>query len=515
MEKEKKQVKLEVIGSFRTCEYFGNIVKDLKNAGIIAGGSHVSIGHTYDGWNFDFKNPKNLKRTFWVYSNIISPTDFCTSCEYFEKYKDAKIEFIVLEELPLVFFDWAPEKKFGCVKILINYNLFAGFYCPKYQMFYLTDWTHNRQCLALAEELLPKLFKEAKKFGFTVKKTHSKKTLLKFPKWKVVIGSDPEFEEIKSFKGYSPIPTTIEGEEDTEIGRDGAGSQIEIRPKPGTVKELIANIKKLILQINRPISVKGDRFPLGCHIHFSIPQELNNSYHVTTMCKVLDDFLGKKLIDLSGQARGTYKKLSAFELKKWGFEYRTLPSAVLLSPLIAKIIFKIAKNVLETFIRRGKISYNYPPTEEDYLKYARLTVKEFKIFENFCNDYKSQYRGDAINFNWGEKNFKQQLEVIFLEDWLEENRKVAEIILKRSRILKKLGVKKIVLYGLKKERGKVIAGFHCEKYETIPHPISPAHDLTFGLPWDVRMKSENITELKRICKAIIQHIKNKKTTKEG
>lgn len=509
-DKKAKTMKSLVKNSnFYIKERFGDIVGDLIDVGLLKGGSHASKHTIVDHFNCDYNNSEELKnflkRTFWVFSDIISPEDLCGDCSDGKNYRGSKIDLMFLDEIPEVFYDWSPKIKFGCVKISVNNN-FAGFYCPKYQMFYLSDWTHNRGCLNVAKFLLPILFEKAMAFGFTIEKPSNIETIIKFPKWKVIIGSDPEFEELEYNNIYSPIPTTIDGGEHSEIGRDGAGDQIEIRPKPGTLKEVISNIRELILRIPVPISVKGDRFPLGCHIHFSIPEELINSYHVATICQLLDDFLGERLIELSGRARGSYKKLTAFELKNWGFEYRTLPSAVLLNPTIARITFKIAKNIVEKFIRHGKITYNEQPTIEDYVKHAKLTPKEYEIFDNFCKNYKSMYSGEAINVNWRFKKLQKKIRIIYYDDWLEENKLAIATIIKRSRILKKLGVEEIVLYGLKKERGRVISGFNCRGYETIPHPIGQSHKFIFGLPWEVRMTEEGITELKKLGKAIIKHI---------
>jgi len=70
---------------------------------------------------------------------------------------------------------------------------------------------------------------------------------------------------------------------------------------------LVNNIKRLIGRISIdkvPISVKGDVFPLGGHIHFGIPHGYLGD--IEKIITVLDDFLGRPLVGLSGEARCEY-----------------------------------------------------------------------------------------------------------------------------------------------------------------------------------------------------------------
>lgn len=483
-----KKVELTPYGFFPDEEY-DRIIPDLSGYGILSGGSHIfRIGDTIceDG----------IYNSFWCYC---SWWDECCDCNY-EKYEKEEIRLYVDMIVPDIFYDWDHGSDLGCVKIYVN-DKYAGFYCPRYFLFYLSDWTHDNECVSVAKKIIPQLFDIVKKkynYG-----PRQEKYIICCPEWTVSIGADPEFEELEIPSEYSPTSTSISGNENSEIGRDGQGDQIELRPEPAKNPALLVrNIKKLINRINVPLSVKGDGFPLGAHIHFSLPEKMRRKPYIMHLCTILDDFLGKKLIDFSGKARGNYKRLSAYESKPWGFEYRSLPSAYLLNPKIAYIVFKIAKNVVQRTVQYGSLEYNDPPANEDYIKIAGLNEKEYEIFENFIREY-SNYRGEAINANWG-KPVKPELKIIFNDDWTTEAMSLFERFLKGSDLLEEKQVYRIRLYGLKKERGKVIAGFSCEGYETIEHQIS-ADDFTFGIPWEVRMYPDE-KEIRKIVNAILKKI---------
>ena len=73
------------------------------------------------------------------------------------------------------------------------------------------------------------------------------------------MGADPELEELRDWNKYTPVPTSYRGiNPSLEIGADGAGFQIELRPKPAQkAVQLVQNIKQLMTRIHRPVSVKG------------------------------------------------------------------------------------------------------------------------------------------------------------------------------------------------------------------------------------------------------------------
>lgn len=328
---------------------------------------------------------------------------------------------------------------------------------------------------------------------------------MKLGKVEMQIGADPEFEELQDWLAYSPVPTSFYGTSN-EIGADGAGSQVEIRPKPGRNHiELVRNIKRLISKINVPLSIKGDRYPLGGHIHLGFSDErvrkiVKDNINILYIVKLLDDFIGKPLLALSGEARGSYKRLGAYEMKPWGFEYRTPPAAYLLSPDITKIVFKIARNTVKYFLEKGMITYQVDesglPTFRDYMRIAKLSALEYSKFKNFISEY-GNYLGEAINANWGKIKPEYQISVRFRDDWDSDIRRFVEEWLerkfKRSRIKRKKSIE-VVLFGLRKERGEVVYGFNCKGFRRLPdNAFSYSSEFVFGVPARLRfMISESM-----------------------
>lgn len=470
---------------FNLYEEFGAILP-LVRPFFVGGGSHCATVEVGD----------DIRDRIFMYTATGFPCAGCTR----------KTETITLEygkTIPNVFFD--KEVGEGCVRIEVG-NRFAGSYCSYFNVLSLTDWTHDRDTVEVARELVPILIK---KLGLgAIKKSASKRKKVKV---EVTVGADPEFEELEVADRYVPVATSYRGASPTcEIGADGAGYQIELRPRPGKNSlEIVRNIKNLIKQIRVPLSVKGDRYPLGAHIHFGIPNKFRNE--VRTLVQVLDDFLGKRLLDVSGRARGSYKVLGAYETKPWGFEYRSLPSAYLLDPAIARVVFKIARRVVKTLLEKGKIFYCEVPEKRDYIRLAGLTEREWEIFNNFVENYNS-YSGFAINKNWGAKIRKIResfvLRINFSDDWSDRIRAIFDRELqKRRRWFKKRNVNSIVLYGLRQSRGNVVAGFDCIGYTRIEHPLGRDYEnrYYFGLPYGLRLSGAE-GEIKKVVLYILKAV---------
>ena len=119
-------------------------------------------------------------------------------------------------------------------------------------------------------------------------------------KWPFTIGADPEFTVIS---GTRPInakeifSTFFKESKETrqngnimgftseggDIGWDGHNATGELRPKPGTPEEVVANMKKLFKVVQEKIpfidlSTLTIAASTGGHIHLSIPQEINDHY---------------------------------------------------------------------------------------------------------------------------------------------------------------------------------------------------------------------------------------------
>jgi hypothetical protein len=215
--------------------------------------------------------------------------------DVFYDYRDYNIDVSVLP----------PQDVF---RILVNQRV-AGYYFVRSNILLATDWTHNAETIRVLSCILNLLpFKE-------MRKRKEKRYRIR-----ITIGADPEFEIVKSGKVISARNVISGGTGSSEkIGKDGAGYQVEFRPDPASsVFEAVKNFRKLLIEFSKSypdlrLSCQGDVYPLGGHIHIGAPFTYD-------FLVVLDNWIGKYVINLSGSARGSYRKLSAYETKNWGFE---------------------------------------------------------------------------------------------------------------------------------------------------------------------------------------------------
>ena len=389
------------------------------------------------------------------------------------------------------------QSKEHCGKSIIAKHgdkyIYLGFWCKKYHHLDVCDFTST--------PIKAKIF--AKLFPRIVKALNLKEIERNTFDGDIKIGGDPEFEEMSGTL-YSPKTTRYEDEYyDKEIGKDGAGKQIELRPNPEFEPEkLVNNIKRLIGRISIdkvPISVKGDVFPLGGHIHFGIPHGYLGD--IEKIITVLDDFLGRPLVGLSGEARCEYDKLGMYRLKDWGFEYRTLPSAYFLNEEICKIVLKMAKNLvlntlkneIEYEIDENK-EYGFVVSKQDYLKYGGITETELDRLIDFVKHEYPLYNGKAINANWG---FEIKKANIFYENDDYFSPTFIDVFEEEFKYLDY----KIYIYRISGEE-KQIYGFDFEGYkQTNLKPIFGDVDFGFGVHGTMA-DSDDEEEILKIAKAI-------------
>jgi hypothetical protein len=226
---------------------------------------------------------------------------------------------------------------------------------------------------------------------------------------KISLGADPEFEAIDENGDIVSAKTLFEEEDfdvlENEIGTDWADAELEIRPEPSTSPTvLVRNIRRLLRlsrEYTKQVSVKGEQYPLGGHIHLGISPNRR-------LITVLDDFFGRKLLSLSGKGRkgSGYNRISQWRRQPHGFEYRTPPSIWCENPRIAKIVLKIAQNVAQSWVKLGVLSYDQKPTDADYMKIAKLTPKETAYFREFCE--RKNHRSRSILAAWGVRKCKKR-----------------------------------------------------------------------------------------------------------
>jgi len=221
----------------------------------------------------------------------------------------------------------------------------------------------------------------------------------------ILLGGDPEFEVVDTEEGEIipayRVDVFDEGGDSpfSKVGTDGNDSIAEIRPSPrktpeGYVREvrsILEFIKKRVPWID--LSVEGDRYPLGGHIHVGAREDLTRRVlkeKAEVFIEALDDFIGKLLLPTSGAARGKYAKLFAYEIKPYGWEYRTPPASIYGDLEVLRITYKLTKGLVEKLLRERKLSYEVGedgiPTFEEYL--AFLTEEEARYFLDFPRRWK-------------------------------------------------------------------------------------------------------------------------------
>lgn len=153
------------------------------------------------------------------------------------------------------------------------------------------------------------------------------------------LGADPEFEVLQDGRLVRADKVTHTTRLPWgEVGIDGAGVALELRPNPGDVDELVKNTAKLI--VASPIVCQGTPttisalHPLGGHVHFDVPEDTDYE----ALVRVVDDALGPLLRAMNGPARdrSSYGKRRDWRSQPWGVEYRTPPATIWAHPEVAR-----------------------------------------------------------------------------------------------------------------------------------------------------------------------------------
>lgn len=371
-------------------------------------------------------------------------------------YPRGRAKFNILREINItysgnienVFFDmeklWLDidsKHIYNAIRIRVNEKS-AGYYLPSINTLVLSDWTHDRECAQVFISLWPELVEK-----LSLRVIDVKPKLI--PIGDVTVGCDPEFELIQ---GNEVINAEEEIDSDNwtnSIGTDGAGDQIEIRPEPGDHIKVTQNIKKLMKRFSEEfdefqLGDTGNRYPLGGHIHVGIGMKYRPP---TNLLHVLDDFIGRPVIKLSGKARGSYMVLSEARQQPHGFEYRSPPAAIFQNPAITCIVLKLARNLTKKYLNGDFLSYNDTPTEEDYIKVGNITKSQAKYFIKFCNGgYKSS---NNVVKEWLQPRAPDKVisypSVIFRDSWYSDIRRNLRKELGKISVSRPITV---VLYGL-------------------------------------------------------------------
>ena len=336
-----------------------------------------------------------------------------------------------------------PEK--SAILITLNGRR-LGYYLTAINTLVLSDVTHDRSCVRIFTVIFPDMIRE---LGLMPIVSNEKLTINE-----VTVGCDPEFELIADGDVLEASQVISEGTR-AKIGCDGAGDQVEIRPDANSQPiQVTQNIRKLIKTFSEKypdldLTDAGDTYPLGGHIHIGI----GISYMPDKkLIELLDDFIGKPTINLSGDARSDYKQLGQVRSQPHGFEYRSTPASVFQEPAISCIVMKLAKNLTTKFLREQTLKYNSKPTIEDYVKVGGLSNQQAKYFMEFIRNKKPK---QSIIAAWKVKKPEMTLyepNLVFKDVW-SQSLKNAIVEMFRCCEIKFKDRITIEYYGLKAARG--------------------------------------------------------------
>jgi hypothetical protein len=160
-----------------------------------------------------------------------------------------------------------------------------------------------------------------------------------------------------------------------------------------TPLEYLENFYALIKGIDCTLSTKGKVYPiLGTMLLSSQDRGTRNVLGVFAqdIVRLLDDFVGKPLMPTYGRACWEEKLagLGNYRLASYGLAYR-VPASIYAERETLRIVYKLAKNLLETLLKKGEISYRLAgglPLREEYLRF--LPEEEVDLLLSFPERYR-------------------------------------------------------------------------------------------------------------------------------
>jgi len=287
--------------------------------------------------------------------------------------------------------DW--EGDYASYVSAYDVPVYAG-YSSVVRVVWLQTYTTRRWMLVIPEEEWEGNWDEVKKYllSYGVIRPQDLGEII------ITLGGDPEFEVYVDGKLVPAKKLSVfkRGGTVGPIGTDGNTNIAEFRPEPAySAEEYVENFLSLVKSLRKrkrrdyALSVKGDVYPLGGHIHVGSPNKKVVGVlkgEVKTFISALDDFLGRVILPTSGPARrGTGNaRLGVYELKYYGWEYKTPPASFYADLEMVRIVYKLVKNLVETLLKEEEISYEVVNDKVERREYLRfLTEEEAEYFLSF------------------------------------------------------------------------------------------------------------------------------------
>ena len=270
-------------------------------------------------------------------------------------------------------------------------------------------------------------------------------------KGQITLGADPEFElvvrgEVVRAAGFLREDIRLPW---GDIGIDGAGSPLELRPVPSeSPKVLVSNVGQLLLAVPKVVggypSTMCEAFAIGGHVHIGGLDE--SSFR--GVASALDDALGDIFYDLnpSTRIRQGYGRRNDWRPQRWGVEYRTPPASAWAHPKAALTFLGAIKWVVRELLQ-GKLPSRHPS-----LPKVRAAVQRAA---DFVKKYDGRLHWGAWRALLGETEVIRHLGVkIDVSSGLEQD---AHFIDDMKAMCARLGITRLRVSPLNRDRGDFVS----------------------------------------------------------
>jgi hypothetical protein len=424
--------------------------------------------------------------------------------------------------VPKVFFDMGffhgPEVD---VEELTLRGETIGYYDRANHVLVTTDWTHDMYCIEALRKVWPKVVEVLRLTPAAEVKAAKKE------KPKVSIGTDPELEVVDDFDEVACAEEVLDNEHcstnhGAQIGIDGAGQQLELRPDPSeNAAEVVAHIRKIARDFRAHYpkfewSTDGSGMPLGGHVHMGIGFRCDPP---PCLRRLFDTLIGAPLQPLGGSGRGSYASMSNFESKDYGFEYRTPPAGYMADPEMTRIVFKACQGLMQTYLAGERFKVKKHPDAEDYKRICGLTDKEYAYFVDFIQNKYPKIDKKHVLKNWLSGKVRTTGSLRFEEGW---DRNCAQRFREQlaDKWMSKNGIHfDIVLFGLRQSRGRVTTISTVTpnglpplgKVDNDTARLDDEHTMYVGIPHVLR---HNLGEAQAYAAAVMDAVKTAARKKE-
>ncbi|MFZ8862648.1 MAG: hypothetical protein ACO2PP_19385, partial [Thermocrinis sp.] len=207
------------------------------------------------------------------------------------------------------------------------------------------------------------------------------------------LGGESEFEVVVNGR-VVPAEDVFPHEEGFEPPVRAEAGVLKVEPDlADTPEEYLENFYALIRGIDCALSTKGKVYPIVASLCFgSQDKAARNVLRVFAqdIVRALDDFVGRPLLPTYGKACWEEKLagLGNYRLAGYGLAYR-VPASIYAERETLRVVYKLAKNLLETLLKEGEVSYRLGgglPLREEYLRF--LSEEEADLFLSFPERYR-------------------------------------------------------------------------------------------------------------------------------